>query len=48
MEEKRFGLDMVLHIEDDCPEKRLKDGSFSPQSGPRRGMHLIEHPFAII
>ena len=31
VEEERVALDMVLHVQDDHPKKRLKNGSFSPQ-----------------
>ena len=37
MEEEEVALDMVLHIQHDRPEKRLKNISFSPQSGPLHG-----------
>ena len=30
----RVALDMVLHVHNDHPKKRSKNGSFSPQNGP--------------
>ena len=37
MEEERLALEMALHVQDDHPEKRLKNAAFSPQNGPPRG-----------
>ena len=34
---------IVLDFQDDCPENRLKNGSFAPQNGPP-----LKHPFAIL
>ena len=38
MKEERPALDMVLHLEDDCPQKQLKkNGSFLPSNWPPHG-----------
>ena len=51
-EGKWVALEIVLHVQVEHLEKRLKNGSFSPEMdhcmAPRRGRCLIEHPFAIV
>ena len=37
VEERPLTLEMCLDGQDDGPDTRLKNGSFSPQNGPRRG-----------
>ena len=32
-DESPLALEMCLHGQDDCPETRLKNGSFSPRNG---------------
>ena len=44
MEEERLVLRMVLHVKDDVPEERLKNGSFSPQNGPWHGTTAWKTP----
>ena len=44
VEEKRLALEMVPHVQDDRPEKRLKNSSFSPQNRPLHGTTAWETP----
>ena len=45
MQEKRLDLKMVLHVEDNRPEKGLKNGSFLPQNGPPHRTTVWETPY---
>ena len=44
-EERPLALEMYLHGQDNCPETRLKNGSFSPQNGPTCGTTAWYMPY---
>ena len=44
MEEKRLALEMVLHNQDDHPEKAAQNRLISPQNGPLHSTTAWETP----